>query len=289
MNTRFRRTFAAIALAAALCVTTVMYTQRDVVAQENTPPPPPPQAGAVDAPEAQPQALPGQDAPPPPTPDAPMNAPGMQPQPFGDNAGFQRGPGRHHPRREGWGNRPDAQAYAQPFDQVEQSQQHFGPPQRDFPGFGERFGQRPFPSPRTGGQFGPPPVPFAGHGGQFGWPPVPPAEFGGPCPPFWPNASHGSQTGPMGGRMGPQGPCGGRGRAPMGPMPQQGQSMGPISLDPDMLFRHVDANCDGMISREEFHAALSRLCPPPMAPRPDNPQPGPEQGPPAGPPQGNAG
>lgn len=163
-----------------------------------------------------------------------------------------------------------------------------GSPDQNMPPFPHAFGQMGGPQ----RHFGPPPGPFPGVGSQFGAFQSPFAGFGGPYMPpqnpvSQPYASYGPQPGPFSGPIGgPQTRGGRHGHGPMGPMPQQKQPRGPISLDADTLFRCIDASGDGMISREEFGAVLARLCPQPMAQCPDGPpntQPGPPPGPKPGP------
>lgn len=147
------------------------------------------------------------------------------------------------------------------------------PPQR--PREGEReFGPPPSP-PRMGEWgFGPPPVPPRGGGRSFAWGGPGFDSPDGPGAPDMPGPYRNRPTEPPEAReefREQRGPWGRPGLPPGWGEPQEERFGGPEDRpeppqppDRDALFKQLDANDDGVISRDEFRA----LPPPPRPPRP---------------------
>jgi len=249
-NKRYARWLIALALGIGLCAAMQLWSQQRIWAQ-NTPPPPPAdtlegQEGPPPPPLNAPQEL--ENLPPPPPLDAPEGHEGDPPAPPLANAyPEQGGPPRpfHPPYRAGgsFHGRESWRGYGPPPPPYsDTSSDRFGAPDhRD--GFGDRqYAQRSGPQ--------------RGHHGPDGQCRGPQRAFDRPRGPW---------GGPAHEWNGPQGTRDGESRMPFGPPDRDRRP------DPDALFTRIDANSDGMISKDEFRGFHERQRPPhpPRDQRPD--------------------
>jgi len=302
-NRWYRGTLTVLAMSVAFGLMAYEWTHQSAYAQDNSPQPPdavrghygppvPPIPAAPAEPPAPADAVRGFDGPPPP-PEAfrGQDSPSWTPEAFRGQAGPPPPPegfrGQNGPPQP-----PDAfRGQDSPPPAPEAFRGQDGPPRpprgydRGFDWAGPQWRGGDLAGQEYARRFGPPRR-FQEPGGQR---PGPHGGFDG---------ARAQQPGPFYGWNGPQGEGYGAGPVP------QGRPGRPQPPDIDALFRQVDANGDGMISREEVYAFLDRQClprppieqrsdkwkayPPPINERPGDWKPEPPERPVPPPVPGNA-